>query len=281
MARRPGHRTFYEVLTEAVSDIVDNGFDSMARIQRWVEAIRQAAVRGMVSNRVLEQQLRNTLGIVYKRMVDKGGIFQYHVGVPKFTLDKVKPKLRAELDRRIANSTNLIKLNKEQAVDATLRRFQGWATSIPAGGSDAADKAEIKAAARKPLANLSFEERRVAIDQGHKLISAINDIVAQDAGAIAAVWHSNWRQKNYNYRKDHKDRDEKVYLIRDSWAHKKGLVKPGPAGYFDTITKPGEEVFCRCSASFLYAVSRLPDDMITNKGHAEIQRAADKLKDVA
>lgn len=281
MARRPGHRSFYEVLTAAVSDIVDNGFDSMARIQRWVEEIRQAAVRGMVSDRVLQQNLRNTLGTVYHRMVERGGIFQYHLGVPKFTIEKVKPKLRAELDRRIANSAQLIKLNKEQAVDTTIRRFQGWATSIPAGGTDAADKAEVKRDARKPLANLSFEERRVAVDQGHKLISAINDIVATDGGAIAAVWHSNWRQTNYNYRKDHKDRDEKVYLIRDSWAHRKGLVKPGPAGYLDEITQAGEEIFCRCYVVHLYSISKLPDDMVTNKGRAELARVADRLKDVA
>jgi hypothetical protein len=169
-------------------------------------------------------------------------------------------------------SANLIKLNREKAIQSTLQRFSGWATSIPAGGSNVQDKPEVKSDVSKSLKQLPFEERRVAIDQGHKLISAINDIVAQDGGAIAAVWHSNWRQQNYNYREDHRERDRKVYLIRDSWAHKAGLVKPGKVGYTDEITQPAEEPMCRCFYLFVYSLEDLPADMLTEKGREEIAR---------
>jgi hypothetical protein len=57
-----------------------------------------------------------------------------------------------------------------------------------------------------------------------------------------------------------------VYAIRGNWALDKGLMKAGKAGYYDEITKPGEEVYCSCSATYLYAIRELPDDMITNKG---------------
>lgn len=161
----------------------------------------------------------------------------------RFTIDKVKHKLRAELDRRIVTSANLIKLNRAQAIEKTLQRFEGWATSIPIGGTKIAEKRTIKGNVATSLKQLPFEERRVIIDQGHKFVSNLNEILAHDGGAIAAVWHSHWRQKNYNYREDHKERDELIYAVRDSWAIKQGLMNKGPNGYTDDITKPGEEVF--------------------------------------
>ena len=69
-------------------------------------------------------------------------------------------------------------------------------------------------------------------------------MLAKSTSAIAAEWRSNWRQSGYDYRKDHKERDRKVYMLRDNWAQAKGLVKPGAAGYYEDITSAGEEVFC-------------------------------------
>lgn len=269
--------TFYETISAAIADIVAHGFDSQKRLDDWLIKIKKAAVRSLVSPKVLEQHLKATLTTIYRRMVEKGGVFQYHPGIPKFTIASIKPKLHAELRRRIMASANLIVLNRDESVNNTLRRFAGWMSSVPAGGSKTQDKAEVKTTIRKALVSLPFEERRVLIDQGHKLIASINDIVAQDGGALAAVWHSNWRQKNYDYREDHKERDEKVYLIRDSWAHKAGFVKPGKVGYLDQITQPAEEPFCRCHASYLYALKRLPPEMLTAKGVAEIARVKELL----
>jgi hypothetical protein len=126
---------------------------------------------------------------------------------------------------------------------------------------------------RKSLAQLPFEQRRVLIDQGHKLTSSINDVVARDGGAIAAIWHSHWRQQNYNYRPDHRDRDLRTYLVRGSWAQKGGLVVPGDPGYTDDITQPAEEPFCRCYWQYLYSLRQLPIEMLTKKGQLELQRA--------
>ena len=193
-------------------------------------------------------------------------------GVERFTIERIKPSLRAELDRRILASASLIRLNRDAAIEKTIQRFQGWATSIPKGGSGAVAKRETKDDIRKSLAQLPFEERRVLIDQGHKLTSSISEILATDGGAIAGVWRSHWRQSGYDYRVDHKDRDEKVYTVRDNWAMQAGLMKVGRAGYTDDITKPGEEVFCRCYYSYLYHLRDLPASMLTAKGRAQLER---------
>lgn len=236
--------TLYETITAAVADLTLHGYDSQKRVDEWMAKIEAAARRSLTSPTKLEHLLRDTLKAEYARLVDRDHVARLHPGVSRFTLREVKPKLRAELDRRIMTSASLIKLNRDQSIDKTLQRFQGWATSVPAGGSRVTDKREVKYDVGKALKQLPFEERRVIIDQGHKLTASINDVIAQDGGAIAMRWHSHWRELNYNYRKDHKERDAKVYLIRNSWAHQKGYVKPGDAGYLDEITQPAEEPFC-------------------------------------
>jgi len=110
------------------------------------------------------------------------------------------------------------------------------------------------------------------IDQSHKFVSSLNNILAKDGGAIAVIWHSNWRQRNYNYRPDHKERDSNVYALRNNWAIEKGLMKAGPAGYYDEITQFGEEIYCRCFGQYLYSIRDLPKEMLTQRGIEELNR---------
>jgi hypothetical protein len=264
--------TFYETVTAAIADLTAHGYDSQARVDRWVQAIRAAAVSSLTPEHVLADGLRATLATVYTRAVSQTAVLRVAPGISRFTVDRLKPKMRAELDRRIAMSANLIKLNREKMIGETLQRFSGWASSVPPGGSKAIDKRGESEHIRKSLKSLPFAERRVAIDQGHKLVSDINNIIAIEAGAIAAEWHSRWRQPHYHYREDHKERDGKVWAIRGNWAIEKGLMKPGPEGYTDEITKPNEEIACRCSYRYIYTLRSLPDTMLTVKGQAAINR---------
>lgn len=264
---------FYETITAAINDVITHGYDSADRIEQWIRRIREAALRTLTPPHVLQEALNNTMRAIYHSKIERGGILKFHPGVERFTLARVAPRLRAELDRRIMASANLIRANRTEAIETTLRRFSGWATSIPVGGTDAADRVEVKAEIRKPLASLPFVERRVSVDQGHKFVANLNNILAQDAGAIALIWHSHWRQAHYSFRETHKERDGKVYLIRDNWAQDKGLVRTGDAGYYDEVTAVGEEVFCRCFAQYVYSLARLPADMLTNKGREELSKA--------
>jgi hypothetical protein len=266
-------KSFFSVITEAVNDIIENGFDSAARVDNWLLKIRQAAYTSFIPEQVLERSIANNMKNIYEKMIVRGQILQHHPGISRFDLDMVKPRLRNELDRHIMANANLIKLNREAAVQRTVQRFAGWSTSIPKGGTDVASRNEVKKSIHKALASLPFEERRVAIDQGHKFIASLNRVLAIDKGAIAAIWHSRWRQPGYNYREDHKERDEKVYAIRDNWAINEGYMKVGFDGYTDEITQAGEEPFCGCSYQYIYTLTSLPDRMLTNKGKASLERA--------
>lgn len=269
-------QSYFDVLTAAIDDMTEHGYDSPERVAYWMGELRRAAERTLRSGAQMEQDLRDALAQVYRRMVERGGVAQYHSGVGRFTIEKLRPQLRAELDRRIVASANLIRLNKEEAVQKTLRRFSGWATSVPRGGSDVHDKREERAEIRKPLAQVKFQERRVVIDQGHKLISNISDIVAVDGGAIGGFWFSHYRQAGYDYREDHKDRDGKFYAIRGSWAVEQGLVRRGE-DWQDAITKPAEEPFCRCKYRYVYALRDVPAEYLTNKGRDALAEARKKI----
>ena len=260
--------TFYEVLTAAINDFIEHGFDSQSRVESWLKKIKDAANNVLMSDEQMQREMEKALNAAFDRLVTKGGLVNKEVS--KYDIDRLKPKLRSELDRRIMASANLIKYNREQSITDVLRRFEGWATSIPKGGSLAVDKVKEKQNIKKSLAKMPFNQRRVVIDQTHKLISNINDIVAIDNGAIAGKWHSHWKQINYDYRKDHKDRDEKVYVIRGNWASEKGYIK-AINGYTDDITSPGEEVYCRCNYKYIYSLRKLPKEMLTKKGELALQ----------
>ena len=274
-------KSYYEILTEAINDLTENGFDSAERLAYWQELLREAAERSMGSLHAASERLRESMHAIYDRLVKRQGALKVHPGISRFTLQMIEPRLHKELEKRILMSADLIRLNRAKAVEQTLQRFSGWASSVPPGGSKATDKVGTKKEVRKALSSLPFEERRVLIDQGHKLVTSINQVIASDGGAIAMRWRSNWRQPGYNYRHNHKDRDGKVYLIRDSWAKKAGLVKPGSVGYLDEITQPAEEVFCRCQGEYIYNLRALPEDLLTKKGEQELAAARAKIKALA
>lgn len=265
------------VVAAAIADLEQHGNDNDTRVAYWQERIERAARASMTSRQKLDAELKRVMHAVYKRMVEREGVLTKHPGVARFTLSKVRPELRAELDRRIYASANLIKLNREKEILTTLQRFAGWASSIPAGGTTQADKKSESTKIRKAVAGLPFTERRVLIDQGHKLEASISNIVAVGGGAIAAIWRSHFHQAGYDYREDHKDRElesERLpYLIRGSWALEKGLIKLGGSKYLDQMTQPGEEVFCRCYLRYIYSPRKLPDDQLTAKGREALKAA--------
>lgn len=266
-----GQKTFYQTLSDAVNDIAAHGFDSAERLAFWQKALREAAESMLGSRGRMEEMLRDAYRALYRKLVDKEGILQLHPGVPRFSLNKVKPALHGELERRILASADLIKLNREQSIAKTLQRFSGWASSVPKGGSDQVNKKDEKEKIRKGMSALPFEERRVLVDQGHKFQAALSETLAREGGALAGLWRSNWRQANYDYREDHKERDNLVYAVRGNWAIEKGLMKKGPAGYTDDITQPAEEPFCRCRFVWIYNLRSLPPELLTVKGRDALE----------
>lgn len=260
---------FTRTVREAVKFFLRNGYTSREELERWQSIIRQAAESETADD--YSAMVSRNLTHAYDLQIGRAAALKRHPGISRFTINYLEPKLRTELDRRILASVDLIKLNRQKAIDTTLSRFSGWASSIPSADSIAltgiqGTMRETAAHIQKAAEKVDYEARRVMIDQNHKLIANIDNVIATSNNAIAAIWHSHWRRPNYDYREHHKERDLKTYLIRGNWAQKNGYVKAGPAGYLDEITQPGEEVFCQCYVTYIYNIRSIPEYMLTKKG---------------
>lgn len=278
MANLKPDAPFHEVLSAAIADLSTTGYVSEVRVADWLILLRNAAERDLGPEWHIDTEVRADMQRLLDRFVDGTKLPAYVPGVGRFTKEMVKPKLLGELDRRIMASASLIKYNRSEAIDSTIRRFSGWATSIPPGGDETLDKRETKNMLRKELVEYKYHKRLVATDQGHKLIANVSDLVATEAGAIAATWHSHGAtDRHYDARRVHLAREGKTYLIRGSWADKEGLVKQ-VNGYTDDVTRPGFEVNCRCWYQYVLSPRRLPDEYLTHKGQEWIARGRAELE---
>lgn len=123
----------------------------------------------------------------------------------------------------------------------------------------------------KTIKQLPFEERRVIIDQGHKLAANLDDVIATKGGAIAVIWHSHFRELNYDYREIHKLRHGKIYALRDGWGVKEGLINKCD-GFYEDSDAFGELPFCRCFGVYLYNLQDIPEKFLTAKGKEYIAK---------
>lgn len=210
----------------------------------------------------------------------RDGPDQKETGIPLSTVDRIKPELRSELTNRIVANANMIKDDRDLMIPRILRRFSAWMT--PASEEERKLLESFKQGVRsaQPITRSRSEERRVQIDQGHKLIASINAVIAEQSGAIAAEWRSHGRHdKSYDARPEHLARDGKVYAIRGNWAMERGLMKKG-AGYTDEIKQPGEKISCRCWWSYRNHLRDLPESMLTAKGRRTLAQTRIQLSDL-
>ena len=270
-------KTYDSVVAAAIRDFAENGYDSQERLDYWTEQIRNAAESTLGSFADIENKIRESLTRIFTESVDKGGVLKFAPGVSAYQLSMMRPELHEELQRRIAASTSLIKLDRPQAVAKTLQRFQGWATSVPVGGSDITKRREERTNVKKSLKQLPFTERRVIIDQSAKLFSAINTTVAVNGGAIGAFWHSHKHQRGYNGRPEHNKRDGQFFFVPDSWAMKAGYLRRGAYDYTDSVEQPAEFVYCRCSWQHIFSLRTVPNNGLTKKGEAALAEARRKV----
>ena len=260
--------TFSDVLRRAIADFEEHGFDSEDRLEKWQTQLLLSDFR---HSAITSENLKRTLTSIYNAQVTNGGLLKVHK-MPVWKFNMIGTKLQNELQRRIMASAQLIKMNREDMVQKTLKRFSGWATSVPIGGSKAVEKRETTEAIKKSLKALPYEERRVMIDQAAKFKASLSNIVATESGAIAGMWKSRFRAPGYDYRPDHKERDGHIFVLRGNWALEKGLMKLDGRQYTDEITMPAEEVFCQCRYKYMYNLRELPDEMLTEKGRSFVKR---------
>lgn len=263
------------MLTEGVRKFAEGGYSSEADLQDWITRLHATLERELPSDNESRATLKRILESIYAREVG-GGLARQIPGLERYTLDRVAPQLRAELDRRIFAAADLIRLNKRAAVEKTLQRFAGWVSSVPPAGAIKMDVRGAVSDIGKSIAQLKFEQRRVAIDQGHKLIAAVAHVVAVGQGAIAAIWHDRGEHDHgYDARPEHLKRSGSLFLVRDSWAAREGLLRKSSAvKYSDEFEQPAELPYCSCYYEYVTTLQRLPKELLTGRGRAFVSGKA-------
>jgi hypothetical protein len=69
-----------------------------------------------------------------------------------------------------------------------------------------------------------------------------------------------------DYREEHKElalqSERQPFLIRNSWAHRQGLLEVRGATFTDELeVQPGQAPYCRCYYLYLYSLNDLPASM--------------------
>ena len=261
-------KTFRALLIEGLRKFATSGYRSEGDLQEWIARLHAALELELPTDKESKTTLARILEGVYARDM-RGGIMRRVPGVSRYTLDRVAPYLRAELDRRIFAGADLIRLRKRAVVEKTLQRFAGWVSSVPPDGTFDYSPRAISKKITTEYKQLNFEYRRVAIDQGHKLSASVAHVVAIGEGAISAIWHDRGEHDHgYDARPEHLARSGKLFLVRDSWAIEQGLVRRGAATYTDQIESPAQLVYCSCWYEWNTQIQRLPKEMLTAKGRA-------------
>jgi hypothetical protein len=152
---------------------------------------------------------------------------------------------------------------------------RGFLEEVPAGGSK--DKATNRKVTeiKKELRYLAKWDQLFYTYKARSFPAELEYIFVLAGNPLAAIWQYSDLDAQGEYQKDydHKHRNGRVYAIRGNWAIDKGLMTVGAEGYLDQLSRPSQELGCMCSLQWITGVRRLPGNMITEKGSAELDRA--------
>lgn len=223
-----------------------------------------------------EKNVKEALSREFSLFKKKG--FRSIKGLKAYRLRDFTDKLRAELKRQTEISLSYINADDVKDMESLRNRFINWATNP----TEEERKKGIK------LKDNKSHERFVIKDQSRKLEGNLARIVADEVGAFGFIWHNRRDIRvvgnpNGLYKKgtaehgDHWEREGKLYLIENSKALKKGLIKPTKEVKMESELsdgRPSQAIGCRCWAEYLYRLGDIPErfrDCLTEKGKAEIE----------
>lgn len=228
----------------------------------------------------------------------RGGFTRTNPGISEYSLRDLAPKFRQRLRDAIDNSLAMIKTQSEKVMLELEQRFRNWVTipSVEMRGS-LTDKDKMLSHVEKEIIaepEIKKESDKhlqfVITDQTRKMLGSMDRIAGEDNGAIGFTWHTRRDQrvvgnpgglypevKDEKLHGNHYSREGEFYLLRDSWAIKKGyIVARAGIEYADKIPDglPSQPIGCRCYQTNIFTLEDIPGnakDIITKKGNDYIR----------
>lgn len=190
--------------------------------------------------------------------------------------DSLRPKINTRYNWCIENyerqATTYLDHQLSQFNDLLLEFLK----QVPAGGTkDKGLKSKITEI-KGELRYIAKWDQSFYTYKARSLPNELEHLFALENEPLAAIWeycqtveHSDDQLTN-----NHKERDGRVYAVRDNWAIGKGLMQVGRYSYIDEISLPCQEVGCMCSLRYLYNLRSLPEDMLTAEGLSTLKRSS-------
>jgi len=250
--------SFKALVRNAVADIMAQGYDKARH--DWAWWILLALRRDYPPTKKAAERLTAS----YQRATQHGAIKKIAPHAGQQNIDRIKYKLAQELNDTIRAADDIINLHRQTAEADVQRRFIGWASSDPT----IVDQRQVTSYIVKPMVDLTKKENNVITDQKRKLERKVATIIAKESGAIAGIWHSNFREPDYNYREVHKEHDLQgtVFLLPDNWATQNGWAKK------TKHEQPGELPNCKCYyRKYIYKLKDLPEHLLTAAGREKVE----------
>lgn len=227
------------------------------------------------------------------RRYQKDGYKKYNKNLVGWRLKELKESFRRELKKRIKLNAELIAPYKSDLKKLVEKRFVG---AMSGGKMSVKDlKSMLKLSAT--LKSRNKKVSNTLKDQKMKMISEFGRLTAEKYKAIGFQWSTRDddlvagnpsghypKVSNPQIHGNHYERDEKVFLFKDSWAVKNGYINKARAGKEDSFLwaediedgMPGMPINCRCEALYIYTIEELVDDFfidcLTPKGEEYMKR---------
>lgn len=182
------------------------------------------------------------------------------------------PKMRRAFDSCVNDAKVHAGQFRQRELLAALNTFEQWARSIPLGGTKEKSFRDEVRSVRQILKSFSKWEKYYFYAKRSNFYNEIERIIAEYNGAIAA----RWRFSSCCEEPMHKERDKKVYLIRDNWAIEKGFIDDHEAKFTDDLPLPFNDG-CMCSYCYLSHVGDLPAELLTPNGKNAKKEIENKL----
>lgn len=263
--------TLKELIKKALYDTSQNGW-TPSSIAFWANEFRKLS-NLTVFNKSPESVVSPYLNYLFKKEITGSKLIDRNPGIDRYTLERIRPQFRRILEDRIKANINLIALERPASIEVSTARFSGWLMSLDGKQEKLpkADELPIFQNITKPmLEQKSYEHSRRAIDQGHKMLRAIDLTIAEQGGAIAGIWHAHKTTAYFTARPEHWKRDGEIYIFKNSDVAEKGLVKKGHNVWLEDIPDPPALLInCVCYWEFIYSFSdlaKIAPDRITQKG---------------
>jgi hypothetical protein len=184
------------------------------------------------------------------------------------------PSIRKRFEWRVSS----YKAEATAYLDEQIHEFdaiiQKFLAQVPISGTKDKNTKTRITEIKKELRALAKWDRLFYVHKAMSFPAEVEFLFSLEGNPIAAIWHYNPIAEQTDYPKtyDHKRRDGLVYAVRGNWAIVRGLMNTGSNGYLDEISRPSQEIGCMCHLQWVYSVSLLPTNMVTEKGFSGLKR---------